>query len=190
MSPPRHVPLKAADFDSQPRRPFLSLQSLPTSPIAPVSVALSLVRSAPPILARCDLLRIPLCFQWLQKRPSDSARHGRDMGSDTSRCDPAAATTGLAVSHERKANGSSDTGSKIQSPSDQAVELHVAAHAGREVLAVDISQCSNQGCAVLVADLAVVVPAAVIKPRLALLRDHDLQWLGRASRSALRYKGH
>ncbi|WP_157450313.1 hypothetical protein [Bradyrhizobium sp. ARR65] len=40
---------------------------------------LHLVRSAPPILARCGLPEIPLCFQWLPIRPGDSARHGRDM---------------------------------------------------------------------------------------------------------------
>ena len=54
-------------------------------------------------------------------------------------------------------------------PLQKGIKLHVAAHAGGEAFAVSPTQRSNAGRAVLVANLAIVVPASAIKTRAAIL---------------------
>ena len=54
-------------------------------------------------------------------------------------------------------------------PVKQGIELRVAAHAGCEAVSISLTQRSDAGRAVLVANLAVVISATPIKTRAAIL---------------------
>ena len=54
-------------------------------------------------------------------------------------------------------------------PLQKSIKLHVAANVGGEVVTVCLTQRSDAGRAVLLADLTIVIPAPLIKARAAIL---------------------